>query len=220
MKNARAYMKEICKALTSWEEWLQDGESMIAAGDKQLLLRFIEHQTAQLRRLDAEEVKDDLLQHEDGIGLRLGRLENDYKLLATARHISATKDTPAQTTDAEVNAAIDRCRQVIALKTMEVIRVYDECEQLITPKNPVLEKALSDPLLLNFFYDNKKELEKYILYCQSDANKTQKAIRAKELANDEKIRKDYILKPLHDALEKVGVNVGSYVNWQQAINKL
>ena len=219
MNNARAYMKEICRALASWEEWLQNAESMIKEGDKQLLLRFIEHQTAQLRRLDAEKVKDDLLEHDDGIARRLERLETDYQLLATARHISATKDTPAQTTDAEVNAAIDRCRQVVALKTWEVIRVFEDCrKRLPSENNPILTAALENRILLAIF-GTKNELKDFVLYCQQAKNGTEMARRAAELYCEDKIKYDYLNSVLHGKLKEIGLKVGEYNAWKTETRK-
>ena len=218
MKRARNYIYTIRRALNNWTEWMESGNEMLADGDKQFLLGWVEHETAKLKKLDAQDVEDAILQHEEGIDWRLKRLD-DFQLLPTVEFIHNTKDTPAQMADAEVNETIGRYRQLIEAKALDLIRVVRECERYIKPQNPIIKKALEDPLLLSYFYGNKKVLEEYINYCLSDTNKSQKAVRAMELAGQGKVRKDVIKKPLHDALKKVGINVGENPNWNEAINK-
>lgn len=218
MKRARNYIYTIRRALNNWTEWMESGNEMLADGDKQFLLGWVEHETAKLKELDAQDVGDAILQHEEGIDWRLKRLD-DFQLLPVIEFIHNTKDTPAQMADAEVNETIGRYRQLIEVKALDLIRVVRECERYIKPQNPIIKKALENPLLLSYFYDNKKVLEEYVKYCLSDTNKSQKAVRAMELADEGKIKKDYVRKPLHDALKKVGINVGEYPNWNEAINK-
>jgi len=218
MKRARNYIYTIRRALNNWTEWMESGNEMLADGDKQFLLGWVEHETAKLKKLDAQDVEDAILQHEEGIDWRLKRLD-DFQLLPVIEFIQNTKDTPAQMADAEVNETIGRYRQLIEVKALDLIRVVRECERYIKPQNPIIKKALENPLLLSYFYNNKKVLEEYINYCLSDTNKSQKAVRAMELAGQGKVRKDVIRKPLHDALKKVGINVGEYPNWNEAINK-
>ena len=197
---------------------MESGNEMLADGDKQFLLGWVEHETGKLKKLDAQDVEDAILQHEEGIDWRLKRLD-DFQLLPVIEFIQNTKDTPAQMADAEVNETIGRYRQLIEVKALDLIRVVRECERYIKPQNPIIKKALENPLLLSYFYNNKKVLEEYINYCLSDTNKSQKAVRAMELAGQGKVRKDVIRKPLHDALKKVGINVGENPNWNEAINK-
>ena len=218
MKRARNYIYTIRRALNNWTEWMESGNEMLADGDKQFLLGWVEHETAKLKKLDAQDVEDAILQHEEGIDWRLKRLD-DFQLLPVIEFIQNTKDTPAQMADAEVNETIGRYRQLIEAKALDLIRVVRECERYIKPQNPIIKKALENPLLLSYFYNNKKVLEEYINYCLSDTNKSQKAVRAMELAGQGKVRKDVIKKPLHDALKKVGINVGENPNWNEAINK-
>ena len=61
-------------------------------------------------------------------------------------------------------------------------------------------------------------MEEYINYCLSDTNIKLKAMRAMELADEGKIKKDYVRKPLHKALERIGLNVGSYPHWDASVN--
>lgn len=217
MKRARFYIETIRKSYGKWLLWLEEDEAYINQS-RQHFLNWIRTITERLRELDAQDVKDAILEHEDSIGLRLKRLD-DYKLLPTIEEIYRTQGTTAKLPDAEVNAAIDRCRQMIEAKALDLIRVIRECEEYIKPKNPIIIKALADPLLCSYFFDKKKELEEYINYCLRDKTSIKlKAIKAKELANKGKIKMDYVRKPLHDALKDIGLNVGSYPQWNASIN--
>jgi len=217
MKRARHYIETIRKSYGKWLLWLEEDEANINQS-RQHFLNWIKTITERLRELDAQDVKDAILEHEDSIGLRLKRLD-EYKILPTIEEIYRTQGTTAQLPDAEVNAAIDRCRQMIEAKAIDLIRVIRECEEYIKPKHPIIIKALADPLLCSYFYDNKEVLKEYTTYCLSeDANIKLKAMRAKELANKGKIKMDYVRKPLHDALKNIGLNVGSYPQWNASIN--
>ncbi|MBQ4255115.1 MAG: hypothetical protein II721_03860 [Bacilli bacterium] len=216
MKRARHYIEYIRKSYGRWLLWLEEDETYIRQS-RLHFLNWIKTITGDLRKLDAQDVKDAILEHEDSIGLRLKRLD-DYKLLPTLEEIFKTKGITAQLPDAEINAAIDGCRQLIEVKALDLIRVVRECESYIKPQNPIIKKALENPLLLSYFYDNKKVLEEYINYCLSDTNIKLKAMRAMELADEGKIKKDYVRKPLHKALERIGLNVGTYPHWNESVN--
>jgi len=216
MKRARHYIEYIRKSYGRWLLWLEEDETYIRQS-RLHFLNWIKTITDDLRKLDAQDVKDAILEHEDSIGLRLKRLD-DYKLLPTLEEIFKTKGITAQLPDTEINAAIDGCRQLIEVKALDLIRVYKECECYIRPNHPTITKALADPLLLSYFYDNKKVLEEYINYCLSDTNIKLKAMRAMELADEGKIKKDYVRKPLHKALERIGLCVGSYPQWNASVN--
>ena len=218
MERAREYINTIRKSYGRWLLWIEEDEVYIKQS-KQHFLSWIKAITDELRELDVRVVKDAILEHEDSIELRLKRLDNECKILPLIEEIHGTQGTTAQLPDAEVNEAIDRCRHLIEAKALDLVRVYQECEEYIKPKHPIIAKALEDPILLSYFYDNKKVLEEFIRYCLSDTNKSQKAYRAKEFADQGKIKKSSIKKPLHDALKRIGVEVGSYPNWQQSINQ-
>lgn len=219
MKAARDYLITICKALAKEDEWYEIGEKYLRMG-RQVFLDDIAENCRTLRGLDAQDVKDAILEtgNEEDIAWRLKRMD-DYKLLPTINYIASTIQDDRCLSDDEVNEAIAKYRQLIEDKVLDLIRVYDECEKYIKPQNPAIIKALADPLLCSYFYDNKEVLKEYTTYCLSeDANIKLKAMRAKELANKGKIKMDYVRKPLHDALKNIGLNVGSYPQWNASIN--
>jgi hypothetical protein len=217
MKETRKYMKTICKSLADWEDWSKNGERCIKEG-KSFFFDILARKK-ELNALDAELVKDEMLDHGDSIGIKLERLDKDYKLLSACALFEKIEQKESTLPDKVLNIMIDDLRLLIRDKLGEIVKVFNECEERIKPKNPIITKALADPLLLTYFYDSKKDLEEYINFCLSDANKTMKAYRAKELVNLGKIKDSCKLKPLHDALIKIGIDVGSYPNWQQSINR-
>ena len=218
MKAVKNYIDTIRKGLRNWTEWTENGEELLQEKGWFEFHCLISRASKELVKLDAQDVMDAILEHEEEIGLRLKRL-NNYYLLPTIGFIKDTFGTKAQLSDECLNGEINAYRQMIEDKALDLIRVIDECEEYIKPKNPIISKALADPLLLSYFFENKKVLVEYVKYCLSDTNKTQKAYRAKELVNQGKIKDSCKYKYLHDALENIGIDVGSYVNWQQAINK-
>ena len=218
MKRVKNYLECIYNASKDWDNGLDNAIHFLVDGGKQLLIGIMKHHTKRLIALDAQDVADAILEHREEIEFRLKRIDN-YRIWPTMQHIFDNADTTANFDDAEVNEALNICHDWIMRKSKEFIRVYQECEKFIPQKNPTLTKALSDPLLCSYFYDNKKVLEDYIKYCLSeDANIKLKAMRAKELANKGKIKMDYVRKPLHDALKDIGLNVGSYPQWNASIN--
>ena len=81
MKRARHYIEYIRKSYGRWLLWLEEDETYIRQS-RLHFLNWIKTITDDLRKLDAQDVKDAILEHEDSIGLRLKRLD-DYKLLPT-----------------------------------------------------------------------------------------------------------------------------------------
>jgi hypothetical protein len=219
MEEAEKYLNTIRKALKNWDKWIENGNQILTDGDKQLLMGWIEFETKKLLKLDVKKVKEEILQNEEGIEFRLKRLDTDFKLLPTIEYINDTRNTPAALSDEEANEEINAYRKKIEEKALDLIRVYDECKKYIKPQNPIMTKAMADPVLLRIFYENKKNLEEYIKYCLGDTNVTQKAIMAKEYAVLHKLRCDEDKTPLHGALQRIGLNVGSIKTWTEAINK-
>ncbi len=218
MKSARYYITTIRKGLSFWDKWLTEGETYLQM-DKQIFLNLIEKQSEKLRGLEAQDVKDDLLEREDGIELRLKRLD-EYKLQDIIQFIVNTQGNTAHLSDAETNEAIDRYRLLIEDKTKELLKVIKECERYIpSSKNPVVEEALNDPQLLSYFFGSKKELEAYILFCSTAKNAAQMGKRAGELCKEGKINYDHLNKDLHDKLQTLGFDVKTNNNWKQATLK-
>ncbi len=218
MKRVKNYLSRIYDATKAFDIAMDNAPHFIEDGDKPMLKGLVEHHTKLLIALDSQDVADAILEHHEEIEFRLKRIDN-YKIWPTMQHIFTNADKTANFDDAEVNEAINICHDWIIRKSKDFIEVYRECEKLITPQNPIIAKAMASPLLLSYFFDNKKKLAEYINFCLTgDTNIKLKAMKAMEMANDGKINKDYVRKPLHDALKKIGLNVGSYPQWNSSIN--
>ncbi len=218
MKRVKKYLRRIYQATMDWDNGWERATQFIADGENALLIGLMKHHTKMLMELDCQDVADAILEHQEEIEFRLKRIDN-YRIWPTMQHIFDNAGTIADFSDGEVNEAMNICHDWIIHKSKDFVNVYRECEEFIKPQNPILAKGLVDPLLLSYFFDNRKELEKYLNYCLEDTDFSMKAYRAKELADKGKIRKGCLRKPLHDALQKIGIDTGSYVNWQQAIKR-
>lgn len=217
MKAARNYINTLYRCVKAFDYWLNNGNGIIKDMGSDRFLKVIESDTTSLSELDANEVLDEILEHEDGIDFRLKRV-NEYGLLDLLEYIDNNIETKASLTDDAVNEALNRFYASISEKANDLCRIIAKAESFVKPKNPIIEKGLTDRLLCSYFYDNKKVLEEYLNFCLSADNIKLKAIRAKELADKGKIKNDYVRKPLHKALKKIGLNVGSYPQWNASIN--
>lgn len=218
MKAAREYITAIRKGLGIWEHWIKEGNTIIAK-HKESFSEVIKAETAIIRQLNSQDVKDAILEHEDGIAMRIKRLE-EYKLQAVVQYLADTADITAHLSDTAINSLIDEYRLTMEAKTRQLLKVIKECEKYIpSPKNPIIQKALASPQLLDIFYDRKEVLEDYINYCLAAKTPTERARRAKGLAVAGKIKFEYLNKKLHDELESIGIDAGLYKTWQGATNK-
>lgn len=160
MQEARKYLITLRKSLKNWDEWTGNGNQILADGDKQLLMGWIEFETKKLHKLDAEKVKDEILVNEEGIGFRLKRLDDDFKLLPTIVYINDTRNTPVQLSDDEANEEINAYRKKIEEKALDLIRVYDECKKYIKTKKTQTKgkkKTKREPRLTDIFLVSDKE---------------------------------------------------------------
>lgn len=218
MKVAREYITTIRKGLGIWEHWIKEGNTIIAL-HKQSFPVVIKSEIEIIRQLNPQDVKDVILEHEDGIAMRIKRLD-EYKLPAIVQYLADTADTNAQLSDAVINSLIDEYRLMMETKTSQLLKVIKECEKYIpSPKNPIIQKALASPQLLDIFYDRPEVLEGYIKYCLAAKTPTERARKAKGLATTGKIKFEYLNKKLHDELESIGIDAGLYKTWQGATNK-
>ena len=218
MKVAREYITTIRKGLGIWEHWIKEGNTIIAL-HKQSFPEVIKAETAIIRQLNPQNVKDALLEHEDGIAMRIKRLD-EFKLPAVVQHLVDTAGTTAQLSDTAINSLIDEYRRTMEAKTRQLLKVIKECEKYIpSPKHPIIQKALANPQLLDIFYDRQEVLEDYINYCLAAKTPTERARRAKGLADAGKIKYEYLNKKLHDELGNIGIDAGKYKTWQGATNK-
>ena len=217
MKAAKIYVDTIRKALKNWTEWTENGESILRK--EQFNFHYlISREAAKLKGLDAQDVVDAILEHEDDIEFRLKRLDN-YKFVDIVQYIIDTQRTKVQLSENWINGEIYAYRQLIETKALDLIKAIDECEKYIKPQHPVIAKTLAHPVLLSYVYDNKKVLKEYIVFCLKAKTIQQKAWKAMELKKDGKIKEQYIRKPLHDALEETGIDVGNWRTWDEHIRK-
>lgn len=218
MKAAREYITTIRKGLGIWEHWINEGNTIIAL-HKQSFPAVIKSEIEIIRQLNPQDVKDVILEHEDGIVMRIKRLD-EYKLPAIVQYLADTADTNAQLSDAVINSLIDEYRLTMEAKTSQLLKVIKECEKYIpSPKHPIIQKALTSPQLLDIFYDRQEVLEDYINFCLAAKTPTERARRAKGLAVAGKIKFEYLNQKLHDELESIGIDAGKYKTWQGATNK-
>ncbi len=218
MKAAREYITTIRKGLAIWEHWTKEGNTIISK-HKESFPEIIRAETATIRQLNPQDVKDAILEHEDGIAMRIKRLD-EYKLQAVVQYLADTADTTAQLSESVINSLIDEYRLTIEAKTKQLLRIIKECEKYIpSAKNPIIQKALASPQLLDIFYDRPEVLEKYIKYCLVAKTPTERARKAKGLAVAGKIKFEYLNQKLHDELESIGIDAGKYKTWQGATNK-
>lgn len=218
MKAAREYITAIRKGLSIWEHWINEGNTIIAQ-HKQSFPEVITAEIATIRQLNPQDVKDAILEHEDGIAMRIKRLD-EFKLPAVVQYLADTADTNAQLSDNVINSLIDEYRLTIETKTRQLLKVIKECEKYIpSSKHPIIQKALASPQLLDIFYDRPEVLEDYINFCLVAKTPTERARKAKGLAVARKIKLEYLNQKLHDELESIGIDAGKYKTWQGATNK-
>ena len=218
MKAAREYITTIRKGLAIWEHWINEGNTIIAQ-HKQSFPEVITAEIATIRQLNPQDVKDAILEHEDGIAMRIRRLD-EYKLPAIVQYLADMADTNAQLSDNVTNSLIDEYRLTIETKTRQLLKVIKECEKYIpSSKHPIIQKALASPQLLDIFYDRPEVLEDYINFCLVAKTPTERARKAKGLAVARKIKLEYLNQKLHDELESIGIDAGKYKTWQGATNK-
>lgn len=218
MKAAREYIMTIRKGLGLLEYWQKEGNNLIAKY-KQSYIDVILEETKVIRKLNPQDVKDAILEHEDSIAMRIKRLD-EYKLQAVKQYLADTAGTNVHLSDAVINSLIDEYRLTIETKTQQLLKVVKECEKYIpSPQDPIIQKALDSPQLLDIFYDRPEVLEEYIKYCLKAKTPTERARRAKTLAVAGKIKFEYLNQKLHDELESIGIDTGKYKTWQGATNR-
>ena len=219
MDEARNYIDTISRGLKAWDYWAHNGNTIIADVGTEKYLYVIQSETDIICKLDANKVKDEILERKDGISFRIERIE-EYGLLPLLQYLEDFLNTKVILDDEDVSNAINTYFLRIYGKANDLCRVMAEAEHFIpSPKHPVIQKALSNPILLDIFYDRPDVLENYINFCLAPIKPSHRARKAKELANDRKMKYEYINSRLREELEKIGIDVGSYKTWQGAANK-
>lgn len=213
------YIDALRANIKKFEHWKENGNTIISDFGASNFLKVIEEDMNELSRLDADKVKDEILEHEDGISWRIKRIDK-YGLLPLLQYLEDFKNTKVILDDEAVSKAIDTYFLRIYEKANDLCRVMAVAEKFIpSPKHPIIQKALDNPLLLDIFYDRADVLENYIKFCLAASKPTERARKAKELANDIKMKGEYINTRLRTELKKIGINVGEYRTWQGAANK-
>ena len=78
----------------------------------------------------------------------------------------------------------------------------------------IVRRALKSPMLRTIFGNDVGKIKRYVEYCEVAKNPSQMARAAVNIYD---ITEEWRFKPLHDALEGIGLPVGNYNNWRQAI---
>lgn len=219
MEKARNYIDTLRKSVNVWDYWVKNGNTIISDAGVESYLHVIKSDTDALSNLDANKVKDEILEQKDGISFRIERIE-EYGLLPLLQFLEDFKNTKVILDDEAVSNAINTYFLRIYEKANDLCRVMAEAEHFIpSQKHPIIQKALANPILLDIFYDRPDVLENYINFCLAAKTPTERARKAKELANDIKMKCEYINSRLREELEKIGIDVGHYKTWQGAANK-
>lgn len=219
MDKARNYIDTISRGLKAWDYWAHNGNKIIADVGTEKYLYVIQSETDIICKLDANKVKDEILERKDGISWRIKRIDK-YGLLPLLQYLEDFKNTKVILDDEAISNAINTYFLRIYEKANDLCRVMAEAEHFIpSPKHPVIQKALANPILLDIFYDRPDVLENYIKFCLAAKTPTERARKAKELANDIKMKYEYINSRLRTELTKIGIDVGKYKTWQGAANK-
>lgn len=223
------YLDTLRASIKAIEHWKEHGNAIIADCGAMSLVRVIEESMNKLYQLDADEVKDEILEREDGIAWKIKRI-NKYGLLPLLEYIEGNKDYMADLNDDAVNDAINKYWNMVYFKADELCREMAIAERYLpSPKHPLVEKALNSPELLRIFKYDRSTLEEYILYCHNADTPTAMAKRAAELFLTKKknkegemerlIERDDLNSVLHQELEKIGLQVGTIKLWQGATRK-
>lgn len=130
MKEARNYIDTLSRGLKAWEYWINNGNTIIADVGAEKYLYVIKSDTDKICDLDANEVKDVILEREDVISLRLRRI-NEYGLLSLLQKLEDSKDIKSGLIDGAVNEAINTYFLRIYEKANDLCRVISECEKFL-----------------------------------------------------------------------------------------
>ena len=81
----------------------------------------------------------------------------------------------------------------------------------------IVRRALKSPMLRTIFGNDVGKIKRYVEYCEVAKNPSQMARAAVNIYD---IPEEWRYKPLHDALEGIGLPVGNDNNWRQAIKQI
>ncbi len=237
MKKAKNYADAIHHGVKKWTEWIENGEEILKKERWVYLHGLINRESAKLRMLDPEDVRIDMLATGcNGLEMRLKLADmfldvrdEDLSIKTDKygnvlgglpQYLFDTKSVKPALSDDTLNDEINEYRVLLEEKTLALLHVLNKCSELLFgDKHPIVVKALRNPLLLDAFFDNTNRLEEYIKFCLKAKTPTERARKAKELANDVRLKPEQINKNLREGLREIGIDVGEYKTWQGAANK-
>ena len=229
MKETRNYIRTLHHAINLYINGVANAEEW---ADNEDDIKVIKCQAMKVERLRIEDVADELYRGgKEGINLYIDRLNepftddgiinNKIRCNEVIEKIYQNKDF-ALLKDGNLKDALQYLWLATLKASNELIKKVEEAKKLIKEpnKNPIIERALKDPILLDWFYDDAEELEKFIKFCLSAKNPTQRARRAGYLSKPKqnKIKKEYINTPLYEKLKELGIKVGGKSTWRGATN--
>lgn len=142
MKEVRKYIDTLSRSVKAWEYWINNGNTIIADEGVDNFLYVIKTDTDKICALDANKVRDVILEREDSISLRLRRI-NEYGLLVFLQKLEDSKNIKSCLSDNVVNEAINTYFQRINEKANEFCRVISECEKYLPQKKTKKPRKIS-----------------------------------------------------------------------------
>lgn len=133
MEATRNYLDTIRKALENWQEWSENGDTILDEKGWLFLHGQLNIESRKLRELDVQEVEDEVLRDQDGIRLRLRRLVN-YGISKIRDDVLKIAGKDAQLTDAAINDQLTEYRSLIVVKTAKLAQAYNECAAYLKPQ--------------------------------------------------------------------------------------
>ena len=206
MKKARNYVDTLSRGVKAWEYWINNGNTILADTGADNYLYVIKSDTEVLSNLDANEIKDVILECEDGISLRLKRI-NEYGLLPLLQKLEDSKEIKASLIDDAVNEAINTYFLRIYEKANDLCRIVSECEKYL-PTNDSHEEedkkpqmAIPNEILLVF--RDKESAEEYLNWKEHTKNPRDWGRRYKDYGIPKNKRSRGDLKLLFELLRKL-----------------
>lgn len=227
MEKTREYIRTLHNGINIYLNGVKNVEQW---KDNEDFIKVIESETTRVEHLQIVNVGDEIYKNgKDGITFYLNRLDEPFEADGIIHNIIRcsevikkieTNGEPTQPPEGKLGNILKRLHRAIIKATNYLIEEIEKAKQYLNQekKNPIVEKALEDRILLDWFFDDKNELENYIKFCLSARTPTEKARRAGWLAKpkQQKIKMEKVKKPLWEKLESLGIEVGKYSTWRNA----
>lgn len=137
------YIDALRANIKKFEHWKENGNTIISDFGASNFLKVIEEDMNELSRLDADEVKDEILEYEDEIEFRLKRIK-EIDLLSLLENLEDSKEVKSSLNDENVNKAIDTYFLRMYDKANDFCRIMSECEKYLQPKKTKKKKKESN----------------------------------------------------------------------------